>query len=160
MEEDEYRQMYRAAIPQRCLFEKAVLSRRCACSQSRRHNLAEREAVACESVAGYQRCERWLALLRTKALFALHIRETDQPLPHAKEIKVQAGGLLGLCEVVDVPLDGAWREGERVSDVAGLLAAAERQFGELEALPFECIVRTVVNFKGRDHRRRKAKRPE
>jgi len=91
MEENEYRQMYRAAIPQRCVFEKAVLLRHCACSQARHYNLAEREAVACESAAGREQCEHWLNLLRAKAVFVLQIRSASQAqpnpaLPHAKEV--------------------------------------------------------------------------
>ncbi len=165
MEENEYRQMYRATIPQRCVFEKAVLSRHCACSQARRHSLAEREAVACESTVGREQCEHWLSLLRTKAVFALQIRSADstQPyaaLPHAKEIKVQAGGLLGLCDVVDEPGAGHWKSETRVTDVYALLDAARKQFGGLESLPFDEIVRAVGRFKGRGKKPRTQKRPE
>lgn len=155
MEENEYRQMYRAAIPQRCLFEKAILSRHCACSQARRYALAEREAVACESSSGRVQCEAWLTLLRAKAMFTLQVRDSDQPLPHAKEIKVQAGGLLGLCEHVRGGDDKPWQSDARVSDVHALLGAACEQFDGLKNLPFDEIVRAVSHFNGRAKRSRR-----
>ena len=165
MEENEYRQMYRAAIPQRCVFEKAVLLRHCACSQARHYNLAEREAVACESAAGREQCEHWLNLLRAKAVFVLQIRSASQAqpnpaLPHAKEIRVQAGGLVGLCAVVDESGDGRWKSGAQVTDVYALLNVARKQFGSLERLPFDKIVRAVGCFKGRSIKNRAQKRPE
>ena len=151
MEENEYRQMYRQAIPTRCVFEKGILARRCACPRARRHNLAEREALACTSPAGQTRCETWLALLREKAVFALQLREHSPVLPHAKEIKVQVGGLLGLAASVD---EAAWLEKGQVTDIDGLLAAAEKRFGGLEGAPFDAIVRAVVHFSGRRRRHR------
>ena len=152
MEENEYRQMYRAAVPRRCLFEKAVLSRHCACSQARRYNLAEREAVACESSPGRTQCETWLTLLRAKATFTLQTRGSNQPLPHAKEIKVQAGGLLGLREHVRDSDENPWQSEARVTDVHALLCAACEQFAGLGNLPFDEIVRAVAHFNGRANR--------
>lgn len=153
MEENEYRRMYRAAVPTRCVFEKGILARRCACPHARRHNLAEREALACESAAGRARCEAWLALLRKKAVFALQLHEPSQTLPHAKEIKVQVGGLLGLAECLSAaPEGGTWLVDGRVEDIHGLLAAAGARFGGLEEAPFDEIMRAVVHFRARRRR--------
>ncbi len=155
MEEDEYRQMYRAAIPRRCVFEKAVLAGRCACSRARRRNLAEREAVACESARGRAQCEAWLTQLRARAQFALRLRDGDGPLPHARAIKLQAGGLLGLAGLMAGAGEKPWLREGRVADVRGLLDAACERFGGLEGLPFEEIVRAVARFSGRRRRPRR-----
>lgn len=147
-----YCKMYRAMIPHRCLFEKAVLSRHCACSQARRLALAEREAIACDSSVGRTQCEAWLGLLRERALFALHTRGGVGPLPHAKEIKLQAGGLKGVAALVDAPAAQPWLTEGRVSDVFALLDAARIQYSGLQNVPFEEVVRAVVHFQGRPKR--------
>lgn len=149
MDEDEYRRIYRVAIPRRCVFEKAVLARHCDCSRARRRNLAEREAVACESARGRAQCEAWLAQLRARATFALQVREGDDALPHAKAIKLQAGGLQGLAGRVAEADERPWLDAGKVVDVVALLDAADKQFGGLEGLPFEEIVRAVARFSGR-----------
>jgi hypothetical protein len=71
-------------------------------------------------------------LLRSNFTFALGVTHSDDPLPHAKEMRLQCGGLIGLQYVVDGKVE--------VSDVAQLLDAAQQSFGELEQLPFQEVV--------------------
>ena len=113
-----------------------------------RFNLADREGVACSSQSSNLRCQLFLALMRKNASFALQLTRVDGPLPHAKEIKVQTGGLLGLKK----SLDTAEHEVERVDDIAALLLQAETQYRQLKLLPFSEIVKSVVNFQGRKRR--------
>ena len=116
MEEREYREIYSAINERRCPYEKAINSRRCNCSQSRRFNLANREGVACKSEAGNLLCNDLLNIMRQKARFSLHVTHATSPLPHAKEIKVQVGGLLGLQKLLNPQAASA----STVGDIYGL----------------------------------------
>lgn len=159
MEENEYRQTYESTIPQRCVFEKGILARKCNCSLARRCNLAEREAVACESGPSQNRCAQWLEQLREKAAFALQLPEMEgafspgpvprSPLPHNKEMKIQIGGLLGLAQALSE--DGQ----EAVKNVNELLDRAMANWGDWAQVPFQQIVRAVSHYQGRARRRSK-----
>ncbi len=149
VEETEYRSTYNAVNQRRCRFEKAVLTRRCACTCSTRFYLADREGISCDSSRAGERCNRFLQLLRGKARFALGVRTTDDPLPHAREIKVQNGGLLGLQQVLH-PEPG---NSNRIDDITGLLQRAENRYGSLEQLPYQEIVKAIVHFEGRPRSR-------
>lgn len=152
MEEQEYRAAYKAVSQRPCLFEKAVLARHCNCRFAHRFCLADREGVACRSEQGHEQCRTLLETLREKARFALQMTQVFGPLPHSKEIKVQAGGLRGLRAV----LEREPPKGSGVEDVAGLTETALSRFGAIERLPFEQIVQHIVRFEGRN--RRSAKR--
>lgn len=151
VEEDQYRSTYKSLNERRCVFEKAILSRRCACECSTRFYLADREGVACDSASAHQRCEKLISLLRENAKFALKMTVLDGELPHAKEIKVQNGGLLGLQRVLRPDLGTS-----NVADVAGLTALGERTYGSLADFPYREIVKSIVAFEGR--RRPRSKR--
>ena len=150
MEESEYRDGYRALNERPCRFEKALLTRCADCAHARRLNLAEREAVACDSETGWSRCAEWLGLLRPRAQFALQLVAVDGPLPHAKEMRVQCGGLKGLQAV----LDPAAGEDPRVTDIGGLLALATTRFGALDSVPFAEVMKAVARFQLRRRSRR------
>jgi hypothetical protein len=69
-------------------------------------------------------------------------------LPHAKEVKVQCGGLLGLQkEVHDDETTG-----KGVQNIHGLIREAKEAFGELGGFPYPAIVRTVSEYEGRRRR--------
>ena len=149
MEEDQYRKTYNSFNELRCVYEKAINSRRCTCSASHRFNLADREGVSCQSKQGLQRCKNVLELMRKNAGFALKLPETDgSPLPHAKEIKVQVGGLLGLQSLVFHEKENA----EKVEDIDLILRAALEQYDDFSSLPFTEIVKSITTFKGRQKR--------
>jgi hypothetical protein len=150
VEEDEYRSTYQALNRRRCAFEKALLSHRCACVYSTRFYLADREGVCCDSQQLHQRCVCFISLLREKARFALRVTSVAPQLPHAKEIKVQNGGLLGLQRIVRPGLAT-----DRVNDIAGLLAKALQTCGTLERLPYPDIIKAIVSFEGRKRPRSK-----
>lgn len=144
VEEDEYRSTYHALNRRRCAFEKAVLSHRCGCVCSTRFYLADREGISCDSEKAYQYCNRFIILLRENAKFALKITSLESELPHAKEIKVQNGGLLGLQRMLrpDLIID-------KVSDVAGLIGRANQIYGSPEQFPYQEIVKSIASFEGR-----------
>jgi len=150
VEEDKFRTTYRSINERRCVFEKAILSRRCACLCATRFYLADREGVACDSAPSHRRCSQLIRLLRENAKFALKVTTIDGELPHAKEIKVQSGGLLGLQHVLRPDLNA-----ENVIDITGLTTLGERTFGSLEKFPYREIVKTIVAFEGRHRPRSK-----
>lgn len=151
MEEDQYRETYNSVNALRCVYEKAINSRRCTCSASHRFNLADREGVSCQSAEGQQRCKTILELMRKNAGFALKLPEADgSPLPHAKEIKVQVGGLLGLQKLLFTEKESA----DKVEDIDNILRTTLEKYHEFSGLPFTEIIKSITNFKGRQRRSR------
>lgn len=142
MDETAYRQALTTSIQRYCPFEKTVLTHCAACSRAERHNIAEREIVACNNAEAHQRCIALRDLLRHNFTFALGILHIDGPLPHAQEMRVQCGGLKGLQFSLDAS--------DEVRDVATLVAMAQQKFGELADFPYSLIVqRANIVYKGR-----------
>ncbi len=149
MSEDEFRATYRTVNPQRCCFEKTLLARRAGCHLAQRLNIGEREGVACSQSAAQQRCKQLLAQLRHNASFALGLIRIDGPLPHAKEVKVQTGGLIGLQQLItpDTDIDAV------IDDIHQLLELANTIYPDLAALPYATLARTIVKFEGRPRKK-------
>lgn len=139
--EDAYRDARKSMNPTPCAFEKGVLARCVTCSKSEKHLLAERETVNCADAAAQARCMELKALLRGHSAFALKIPRVGAQLPHAKELKIQCGGLKGL----QTAMDGT----DSVEDAFSLIESALAVHGALDALPYSDIVQGVVHFEGR-----------
>jgi len=147
VDEDNYRSTYREFNELPCVFEKGILQQCCKCHLARHFNLAERVGVACNSGAAQQQCLAFLSIMQDKSVFALQLTpSSDGKLPHAKKIKIQCGGINGLQM-----LDGATQV---VKDVNQLLNHAIERYGDMERLPYEEIVRSVVTFEGRKRRKK------
>lgn len=146
MDETAFWQARTAAVEHPCPFEKALISGCGACALAQRRHIAEREAVACCEGAASQSCAALLALLRHNAAFALHQAHPEEHLPHAQEMKVQCGGLVGLQRA----LSGA----EAVGDVGDLVRAACRTGNGLEGLPWSEIMQSVAAWQPRRRARR------
>jgi len=153
VDEEHYRRTYKEIITVPCPFEKALLQRACACPMASKTNIAEREAINCQSHEAQENCVDFLQFLRRRANFALGITHTPGALPHAKAIKIQCGGLLGLQKALD-PI----AEESKVSDVRGLLRRALKRFENLGDLPFDEIIRAVSQYQGRQIRAKRHKR--
>jgi len=151
VEEDEYRSTYHSVNERRCVFEKAILNHSCSCTFSIRFYLADREGIACDSATAHRRCSHLISLLRENARFALKITTLEGELPHAREIKVQSGGLLGLQQLLRPDPDK-----NSVADVAALASLGESTYGSLEQFPYQDIVKSIASFEGR--RRPRSKR--
>lgn len=149
MDETEYRQTYRVVNERRCVFEKAINARRCTCRLSQRFNLADREGVSCNNETAASRCKQLLNLLRKNANFALQMTSVPGPLPHAKEVKVQIGGMLGLQKLLHPQI----RDEELAHNIHGLAEAAVQQYSSLDNLPYSEIIKSIVTFEGRRRRR-------
>ena len=148
MEEQEYKNTYRAINEVPCPFEKAILSTRCGCEKSRKVNIAGREAVGCSSPAARQDCLALLEAMRRSAMFALRLTTPSNILPHSKEMKVQCGGMLGLRNLV-LP-DHAPEP--HVENIHAVVAAAQALHGSLDALPYGEIVKQIAAFEPRPRR--------
>ncbi|MCW9057498.1 MAG: hypothetical protein OQL11_01270 [Gammaproteobacteria bacterium] len=150
MDEQEFRSTYHAVNGLRCVFEKSILSRRSQCSLCTRFHLADREGAACSSPSAQKRCLELLTRLREKAIFALRITHIEGELPHAKEIRVQTGGLLGLQQDLTPGTTP-----DAIEDIDALIRAVLLRHGDLESLPYPEIMQAVVRFEGRPRRKRR-----
>lgn len=148
MDEVEYKSTYQTVNQNRCVFEKAISSRRCNCSQSHRFHLADREGVACQSREGLEWCTEFLNIMHEKSRFSLHLKSAIDPLPHAKEIKVQLGGLLGLHASIKKKTESR----ATIMDIYGILKQAISLCGRINDFPYEDIVQSIASFKGRSKR--------
>lgn len=169
MDEDNYRAVYKEMNPTRCYFEKLLLLRYGNCEQAKKLFLAEREAFACNSEDAQQKCLKLLENLRSNARFSLQVTQANGQLPHAKEIKVQAGGLFGLQQLLsnqnltqtEVLHDDDAKFGEQaqkhapIENVFATINEALAQYRELDSIPYNEIVKTIVNFKLPERKRKK-----
>ena len=151
MEENEYRETYQNFNEQRCLFEKSILSRKTMCNHAHRFCLADREGVACKNQPAFKQCRTLLNQLRNNARFALKQTNIDEPLPHAKEVKIQTGGLLGLRSIVE----SEQLQEQSIDNIFELVQQAIAKYGDLDSLPYDEIARKIVQFKGKTRSRSK-----
>ena len=148
MEEQEYRETYNAVNKRRCVFEKTINSRRSTCVRSRRFHLADREGIACTSASANALCTELLDHMRNNARFALHQTSATGPLPHAREIKVQTGGMLGLQAL----LFPEKTDHTNVENIIGIIDKALQNYSAFDKLPYDVIVQAIVKFEGRPKR--------
>ena len=142
MDEQAFRDAYKAVNPRACPFEKAILNCQGGCREAKRVNIAERVSVSCLDAQAQDDCAHLLGMLQHNAAFALKTTHPDEVLPHAKYVKVQCGGLLGLQGVLHPE-----RSGEMlVADIRDLVLEAQERFGGLPDLPYSEIVRGIAGF--------------
>jgi hypothetical protein len=144
MDEDQYRQTYQTVSSLACPFERALLTRRCACTKAEHVLLAEREVVVCQLSTAQRACTTLHDLLKEKARFALQLTQLDAELPHGKEMKVVCGGLAGLQTVLHPA-----RVGMPVADISALVTEVRERYGDLTTLPWEEVVRAVTAYQPR-----------
>ncbi|MDH3281453.1 MAG: hypothetical protein OEQ18_10035, partial [Gammaproteobacteria bacterium] len=72
---------------------------------------------------------------------------TPAALPHAKALKIQCGGLLGLQRALD-----PYEESPRVNNIFGLVKRALLRYKDLPSFPFAEIVREVSTYSARRSR--------
>jgi hypothetical protein len=145
MDNEVFRDTYRAINERYCPFEKAILTNNCACSKAERFCIAEREGVHCASDEAQARCLEVLEILRQQARFALKATKDSAVLPHAKAMRVQVGGLRGIHAALhpEIPPPA------RIAEVYGLLLQACERFGALSALPFQIVIQQIAAYQGR-----------
>lgn len=124
-----------------CVFERALLARHAVCEYAVRHQIGERETIACAQPPARVLCGELNGLLREKSAFALRLTNTVRILPHAMLMKIQCGGLNGLRDLLDADAVAP--------NVQHLVRLAQERHGELADLPFTEIVKGVAAWKGR-----------
>jgi len=151
MDENEYRDIYHSVNSVRCCFEKAMLTRKFGCHNLVKINIADREAAGCLNEAAVSTCKAFRKLIRQKAAFALKCSDSGAQLPHAKEIKAQCGGVIGLYHAMH--LEDETPNG--VKDIFACIEEAIKTYADLDKFPFDEIVKTISHFKSRPKRSRK-----
>lgn len=149
MDESEYKNTYRQIASVACAFEKALTNNQAKCSYARHFCLADREGYACTSESCASTCRDFLQNMRENSKFSLKLKAVGKALPHNMEIRVQAGGLLGLQRVLAGDSEAA-----AVADIHGLMDAAIDCYGSLRELPYTDLVQSVAQFQGRKRRQR------
>jgi len=147
MDESVFRRTREELTPRPCAFEKAMFAGIGACSLAVRRNIAERESIGCGSPPAREACAALCALLRQKSAFALRLTHVDEPLPHAREMQVECGGLWGMQQTLEA------QELPAIADVHGLVRSCVAKYGGIANLPYSTIVQSIVAYKIR--RRRK-----
>lgn len=145
MDNEVFRDTYRAINERYCPYEKAILTDNCLCSKAQRFCIAEREGVSCASDEAQARCIEALEILRRQARFSLKATSDSAVLPHAKAMRVQVGGLRG----IHVALHPEVPPPVRIADIHGLLLQACERFGGLAALPFQVVIQQIAAYQGR-----------
>lgn len=140
--ESAYKAIYGEMVRLACPFEKVILSRCADCELAQKLNIAEREAVACRSVAASEHCTALRGLMHQNALFALKLSQPVSALPHAKEMKIQCGGLLGIRRLLDP-------DAPRCENIHAMTESFQASHENLSDLPWSEIVKEITAFKGR-----------
>jgi len=148
VEEGEYKSTYNELTPVRCVFEKVLTSHKAKCRLSTHFCLADREGYSCKDEDSSSKCSELIIKLREKSIFVLKLHDVNGPLPHNMEIRVQAGGLVGISKLLaedqtTQPL---------IEDISGILNDAIIKYGALDDLPYSEIIQSVVQFQGRRKR--------
>ena len=150
MDEDAYRAVYNAVNSDRCVFEKALNNRRCDCEKKDRKLIATREAVGCLSKSALANCTRFLNTMRQSARFSLKVIMVEGPMPHNKELQVQAGGCLQLEKILFPDRE----DNKHAENIYELVDTALKQYGNIDSLPYSEIVQGIVKYQSRKKRNR------
>ncbi len=129
----------------RCPFEKVILGAHAGCTMAQRFAVAERMGVECTSDLALNNCLTLIKLLRENSRFALKVTDTSAPMAFGKEMKVMAGGLIGLDAALHGTVEKQPGQPE-IKDIHGLLREAQENFGSLTALPYPAIMQSVTAF--------------
>lgn len=149
MDEENYHTTYQQLNTRPCIYSKAVFSRYFRCSHAENFYLADRIGISCSNTDAWQCCQVLHTHLQEIAHFALKRTPlaSNESLPHAQELKLQIGGLLGIQKVLI-----AAQHIDDMPDIQQLLQQAQQQFGDLQRLPYNQIVRSITVFQPRRKR--------
>lgn len=73
--------------------------------------------------------------------FLMQQVNAGQSLPHAKELRLQTGGLLGVQEAMFPSIDA-----EKIKDVSSTVDAARSRFDGLKRIPADIVVQRIAGF--------------
>lgn len=145
LNEQAYKDAYDGAVRLPCPFEKAILSRCADCDKAHKFNIAEREAAACNAPVARENCLMLHGLLHQNAAFTLKLIRPGEPLPHAKELKIQCGGLLGTRQLFEP-------EALVTGNIHGLIGEVQERFGSMSDVPYLEVVKAISAYEARRRR--------
>lgn len=119
-----------------CVFAKALLARVAGCELADRQSQGEAVALNCRSPVARMNCGTLAALLHERARFALRLPPPGRPMIHLHAMRLQCGGLVALREQL----------GGGELDVHHLVGLAHERHGSLTELPWQDLVRRVVDW--------------
>lgn len=149
MDENEYRAVYNDVNPNRCVFEKAINNRRCNCEKKQRFLIATREGVGCQSKVAAQNCTQFLTIMRQNARFSLKVITIEGPMPHNKELQVQAGGTKALRDLLFPD------EKDKEVNIYQVVKQGLDNYSTIDNFPFSDIVRGIVSYVSRKKRKKR-----
>lgn len=154
MNEAEFRNAYNGFNPDKCVYEKAILTQHCSCTKAKRINLAERQGIGCTDLDALSDCSIFLNSLRQHAKFALKLTAiTGNLLPHSKEVKVQKGGLLSFFPELENKTE------TRLDNIYAIIQKAKQQAqGNFEAFPYSQCIPAISQFEIVKRTKRKLKK--
>lgn len=145
MDEDQYRSTYHAINPNRCVFEKSMNNRRCDCALKQRFLIATREGVACTSEKAVKKCTLLLNTLRDRSRFVLKVITVDGPMPHNKELRVQAGGMMGLQKLM-LKNQGInpQHTPHTVKNIHQVVTATLLKYSNIDNIPYSDVIKDIA----------------
>ncbi len=142
MDQDAYHKTYDAVNDRPCHYEKAILAAQCTCQNAERFYLAERVGVLCRSDSGHHRCKAFLLQLRNHLRFTLKLTGDSSVLPHAKAMRLQAGGMLGLQTALQPERPAVIP----VENIDSVLQQAMDTFTTFDQFPYQEIIKQVASY--------------
>ncbi len=121
------------------------MSTQCSCEHSTRYLIAEREYAGCASIIAHANCDFLLEAFKENSRFALKLTSTSENIPHGKQMRIQIGGLLGLQKLIQGSLSVA----DKVDNVHACVQTAYEKYNSLKHIPFNEIVKSITEWKGR-----------
>ena len=97
-----------------------------------------------------KKCAEFLDTMRQNARFVLKVVTIDGPMPHNKELKVQAGGCLALQNV----LSDETPKATQCHNIYATLKQALIQFGHIDDLPYNQLIKGIITFQPRPKRKK------
>lgn len=124
-----------------CPFERAILSRKCACRLAQRTNVDSRQKVMCSSEESHRDCAEMLNHMRKSVNFSLGLAHAPNALPREQATKLQCGALIGLQNALDLVV-----ENDRVNNIHDTLQRAKKRYGSIEEFPEQEIIRSIAAY--------------
>jgi hypothetical protein len=88
--------------------------------------------------------------MRQNARFSLKVITVDGPMPHNKELQVQAGGCLQLDKILFAEHQG----NKHSENIYNVVNTAIQAYGSIDQFPYSEIVQGIVKYQSRKKRKR------
>ena len=122
-----------------CPFERPIQTVYFKCSHSQKIFIGEKEGIICTNPNARLDCVTLVKALKNNARFALKLTNNNTVLTHGQDMKLKCGGLKGIQEALPLPVEQ--------NDIASIIKAAVKEFGDINKLPFPKIMRIVNDYR-------------